>query len=120
MIELSGYTGSSLESVKSRLIAAKEMRTTRNTPNQKKYTVKYTTQTLVMGSGFKVITEGVVPKQVVETEVNSIPEFEKFIVDVTMGKHKNPQYTKKDGKYTIFSKVGQDNLYVDIIDMSAN
>lgn len=119
MIELSGYTGNSLECVRSRLIASKEMKSSRPTVTPRKYKVKYSTQTLVMGNGFKVIPSGMVPKKTIETEVSSVDEFEKFVVSMTMGKHKNPQYTKKDGTYTIFSKIGSDNLYVDIIELNS-
>ena len=54
MIELSGYTGKSASSVRDRLLAAQEMKANKPTIH-KKYSIKYSVQTLVMGQGFSLI-----------------------------------------------------------------
>jgi hypothetical protein len=119
MIELSGYTGKSASSVRDRLLAAQEMKANKPTTH-KKYSIKYSLQTLVMGQGFSLIDEGFVQPVTIEAEVNSIEEFEDFIVNTAAKKHRNPQKMKKGNKHTIFSKVDDNLMYVDIVEISEN
>ncbi|MFA5404317.1 MAG: hypothetical protein WC358_05235 [Ignavibacteria bacterium] len=86
--------------------------------NHKKYSIKYSVQTLVMGKGFSVLDDGFIHPIVIETEVNSVDEFENFLVDTTTSKHKNPQKMKNGNKHTIFSKTDEDLMYVDILEIS--
>ncbi len=119
MIELSGYTGKSAGSVRDRLLAAQEMKANKLTTH-KKYSIKYSVQTLVMGPGFSLIDEGFVQPVTIEAEVNSIEDFENFIVNTTSKKHRNPQKMKKGNRHTIFSKVDNNLMYVDIVEISEN
>lgn len=119
MIELSGYTGKSANSVRDRLLASKEMKTNKPT-TQKKYTVRYSIQTLVMGKGFSIIADGLTDPVCVETEVSSIEDFEAYVVSSMSKKHKNPQQMKNDKKHTIFSYASDDLMYVDIVDFKGN
>jgi len=116
MIVSSGFNGSSQESVKQRRLASIELKQHKDTV-KKKYKVKYNRQTLVMGRGFTVIPDGTTPKKEEIAEVNSMSDFEKFAFEFTKDQHDNPKYTKKDGKYTIFSNIDEDHLYVDIIEL---
>lgn len=119
MIELSGYTGKSASSVRDRLLASQEMKANKPTLH-KKYSIKYSVQTLVMGQGFSLINEGFIQPITIEAEVNSIEDFENFIISNTLKKHKNPQKMKKGNKHTIFSKVDDNLMYVDIVEISEN
>lgn len=116
MIELSGYTGKSASSVRDRLLAAQEMKANKPTTH-KKHSIKYSIQTLVMGPGFSVIHDGFVNPVTIEAEVNSIEDFENFIVNTTSKKHRNPQKMKKGNRHTIFSKVEDNLMYVDIFEI---
>jgi hypothetical protein len=118
MVELSGYTGNSLSSIRDRLLAAKEMKSSKPSTGRK-YSVKYASQTLVTDTGFKMLNGGTTQRKVSMVEVSNVDDFEKFTVNHFLGKHKNPKFTKKDGKYTIFSKVGENNFHVDILEFSA-
>jgi len=117
VIELSGYTGKSADSVRNRMIAANDLKTAKHIGSRKKV-VKYSTQTMVAGMAFSMIEGGMTKKQQLETEVSSPEEFEKFAYELTLKKHKNPQVIKKDGKYTIFSKIGEERYYIDILEFS--
>lgn len=119
MVELSGYTGNSLSSIRDRLLAAKEMKSSKPSIGRK-YSVKYATQTLVTDTGFRMLSGGTTQRKVSMVEVSNVDEFEKFMVNHFLGKHRNPKYTKKDGRYTIFSKVGENNFYVDILEINPN
>lgn len=117
MIELSGYTGKSADSVRNRMIASNDMKTAKHVGSRKKV-VKYSTLTMVAGMAFSLLEGGMTKEQKLETEVTCPEEFEKFACELTMKKHKNPQVVKKDGKYTIFSKLSNEHYYVDILDFS--
>jgi hypothetical protein len=117
MIELSGYTGKSANSVRDRLIASNELKSSKPAA-VKKFKVLYSTQTLVTGNGFSIVEEGSPRKNTFEAEVNSTEEFEKFLIDLTVGKHKNPKMASNSGKYTIFSKIDENFFYVDILEFN--
>lgn len=116
MIELSGYTGKSSECVKRRLVAASEM-ASRNMVS-KKFHVKYSAQTLIMGPGFSIIDEGFEPPCQLEADTNSISDFEEKILKLVKEKHRSPDTTVSDGKYIIFSKLPDRKFFVDIVQFS--
>lgn len=118
MIVISGFNGTSQESVKQRRLASIELKQNKDSV-KKKYTIKYNHQTMVMGKGFTLLDDGMTPKSEAFAEVNSINDFEKFAFEFTKNQHNNPRYTKKDGKYTIFSNIDTDHIYVDIIELTS-
>lgn len=119
MIELSGYTGKSANSVRDRLLASREMKATKPSTH-KKFKIKYSVQTLIMGNGFSVIEDGHMHPTHIESEVNSIEDFERYVIDNIVKKHKNPHLMKNGGKHTIFSQAAEDMLYVDIVEFNMN
>ena len=118
MIELSGYAGRSIATIRSRMVNSNELRTNRDVVS-KKYKIGYNTQTLIMGKGFKMIPDGTLSKKSSIAEVNNIDDFEKFVVDLTMGKHINAKKSKNNGVYTIFSDFDSEHVYVDIIEIAS-
>lgn len=116
MIELSGYTGKSANNIRGRLIASNELRTLKSN-NEKKNKLQYSIQTLIMGKGFSIIPEGTISKQIFEVDVDSSLDFENFTFTTLMSKHKNPEHICKNKKYTIFSKINEEHLHVDILEL---
>lgn len=116
MIIASGFNGSSLESVKTRMMASIETKQARDSI-KKKFKLKYKQQSFVMGAGFQLLDEEPTTKHIGIAEVNSIEEFEKFTVGFTKDQHDNPKSFKSNGKYTIFSKIDDLHMYVDIIEL---
>lgn len=118
MIVASGYVGKSSDSFKERLMSSKEH--IKNNKRGDKVLIKYSTQTLIMSNDFNVIDEGFISPKLFENEVSCVRDFTDFIVNTAIKKHKKPEYVVEGNKYTIISKLNEDLLYVDIIEISEN
>lgn len=119
MIELSGYTGKSANSVRDRLLASREMKSNKSNKGvqRKKYTVKYSHQTHITTAGLNPVQGGAGTSTHVEVEVNSVPDFEKFLISTVIGKHKNPEKFHRGNRHTIMSKLDNNLRHVDIIEI---